>query len=103
MITKDLDSSAIDGPLGRMPSHGSLRTGPPKAEGMCLSYWLQGVRNHYLLDHRTTEALPETADVVIIGSGVSTAQISMATEDQRSQELCQLSNSSRVPIRRSPL
>jgi hypothetical protein len=43
----------------------------PLEEGMCLSYWLQGVRNNPLLDHRTTKALPTAADVVIIGSGVS--------------------------------
>jgi hypothetical protein len=43
----------------------------PLEEGMCLSYWLQGVRNNPLLDHRTTATLPTAADVVIIGSGVS--------------------------------
>ncbi|RSH90384.1 hypothetical protein EHS25_000989 [Saitozyma podzolica] len=43
----------------------------PLEEGMCLSYWLQGVRNNPLLDHRTTETLPAAADVVIIGSGIT--------------------------------
>ena len=43
----------------------------PLERGMCLSYWLQGVRNNPLLDHRTTHILAESADVVIIGSGVS--------------------------------
>ncbi|KII89732.1 hypothetical protein PLICRDRAFT_39889 [Plicaturopsis crispa FD-325 SS-3] len=36
-----------------------------------LSYWLQGVRSKPLLNHRTTENLPQTADVVVIGSGMS--------------------------------
>lgn len=39
----------------------------------CLSFWLQGARNSYLLGHRTTETLPPTADVTIIGSGLSGA------------------------------
>ncbi|KAJ7466882.1 FAD dependent oxidoreductase [Mycena latifolia] len=41
----------------------------------CLSFWLQGVRNSPLLGHRTTAALPEAADVTIIGSGLSGAAI----------------------------
>ncbi|KAJ7322820.1 FAD dependent oxidoreductase [Mycena albidolilacea] len=41
----------------------------------CLSFWLQGARSSPLLGHRTTEALPEAADVVIIGSGLSGAAI----------------------------
>ena len=45
-------------------------SGLPLAKGMSLSQWLQNVRSNPLLDHRTTEALPETADVVIIGGGV---------------------------------
>ncbi|WVW82635.1 hypothetical protein I302_104646 [Kwoniella bestiolae CBS 10118] len=47
------------------------RTGRPLEEGMCLSLWLQTVRNNPLLNHRTTEALPKSADVVIIGSGAT--------------------------------
>ncbi|KAJ7237520.1 DAO-domain-containing protein [Mycena haematopus] len=43
----------------------------PIAEGMSLSYWLQGVRASPLLDHRTSEELPESAEVVIIGSGMT--------------------------------
>ncbi|KAF8177552.1 DAO-domain-containing protein [Mycena galopus ATCC 62051] len=43
----------------------------PIPEGMSLSYWLQGVRASPLLDHRTTKDLPPTADVVIIGSGMT--------------------------------
>lgn len=42
----------------------------PLAEGMSLSYWLQGVRSNPLLDHRSSEEIPAEADVVIIGSGV---------------------------------
>lgn len=45
--------------------------GFPRPKGQSLSYWLQQVRCDELLDHRTTEQLPETADTVIIGSGVS--------------------------------
>lgn len=39
----------------------------------CLSFWLQGVRSSPLIGHRTTEELPTTADVVIIGSGITGA------------------------------
>ncbi|KAL5409684.1 hypothetical protein PMIN03_005814 [Paraphaeosphaeria minitans] len=45
----------------------SGRIGFPKASGQSLSYWLQQVRSDPLLDHRTTEQLPEQADAVIIG------------------------------------
>ncbi|KAK7452687.1 hypothetical protein VKT23_012088 [Stygiomarasmius scandens] len=41
----------------------------------CLSFWLQGTRSSPLIGHRTTETLPETADVVIIGSGISGAAV----------------------------
>ncbi|KAK7060512.1 hypothetical protein VNI00_001277 [Paramarasmius palmivorus] len=40
-----------------------------------LSFWLQGVRSSPLLGHRTTENLPNTTDVVIIGAGMSGASI----------------------------
>jgi len=52
-------------------SDAGKRTGFPKASGQSLSYWLQGVRCDPLLDHRSTEELPDEADTVIIGSGVS--------------------------------
>ncbi|KAI5885671.1 DAO-domain-containing protein [Schizophyllum commune H4-8] len=52
--------------------------GLPLAKGMSLSQWLQNVRSNPLLDHRTTEALPETADVVIIGGGISGATTALA-------------------------
>lgn len=47
------------------------RTGFPLQSGQSLSYWLQQVRSDPLLDHRTTENLPQDADTVIIGSGIS--------------------------------
>ncbi|KAJ7837125.1 DAO-domain-containing protein [Mycena leptocephala] len=43
----------------------------PIPKGMSLSYWLQNVRASPLLDHRTTEELPKSAEIVIIGSGMS--------------------------------
>ena len=36
-----------------------------------LSFWLQGTRNNPLIGHRTTEDIPNEADVVIIGAGMS--------------------------------
>ncbi|KAJ3889528.1 FAD dependent oxidoreductase [Lentinula edodes] len=39
----------------------------------CLSFWLQNTRSSSLLGYRTTESLPPSADVVIIGSGLSGA------------------------------
>ncbi|WVQ82459.1 hypothetical protein IAT38_004588 [Cryptococcus sp. DSM 104549] len=50
---------------------GKAYTSLPLESGMCLSLWLQTVRNNPLLDHRTTEKLPTEAEVVIIGSGIS--------------------------------
>ncbi|KAJ8105380.1 hypothetical protein OPT61_g10214 [Boeremia exigua] len=50
-------------------SHG--RTGLPKQDGQSLSYWLQQVRCDPLLDHRTTNNLPDDVDTVIIGSGIT--------------------------------
>lgn len=43
----------------------------PLEQGMSISLWLETVRGNPLLDHRSTPDLPSTADVVIIGSGVS--------------------------------
>lgn len=43
----------------------------PKPSGQSLSFWLQQVRCDPLLDHRTTAALPNEIDTVIIGSGLS--------------------------------
>jgi glycine/D-amino acid oxidase-like deaminating enzyme len=53
-----------------MPTKAEI-TGFPKQHGQSLSYWLQQVRCNSLLDHRTTETLPDNADTVIIGSGIS--------------------------------
>ncbi|KAJ7162306.1 hypothetical protein C8R46DRAFT_1104191 [Mycena filopes] len=36
-----------------------------------LSFWLQGTRNSPLLGHRTTQHLPATSQVTIIGAGLS--------------------------------
>ncbi|THU84146.1 DAO-domain-containing protein [Dendrothele bispora CBS 962.96] len=51
----------------------SLNPPFPQLKAQSLSYWLQGVRANPLLDHRTTENVPEEADVVIIGSGMTGA------------------------------
>jgi hypothetical protein len=48
------------------------RFGFPKQDGYSMSHWLQGVQGDALLDHRTTPDMPPSADIVIIGSGVST-------------------------------
>ncbi|OJJ60517.1 hypothetical protein ASPSYDRAFT_197969 [Aspergillus sydowii CBS 593.65] len=47
------------------------RYGFPKEGPYSLSYWLQGVQGYPLLNHRTTTELPSSADIVIIGSGLS--------------------------------
>ena len=57
-------------PAGVPRPSGGDYTGFPLPEGMSLSFWLQSVRQDPLLDTRTTENLPDTAEVVIIGSGV---------------------------------
>jgi glycine/D-amino acid oxidase-like deaminating enzyme len=53
------------------PTSDRHRTGFPKQGGQSLSYWLQQVRCDPLLDHRTTASLPNDADTVIIGSGIT--------------------------------
>ncbi|KAL4814714.1 FAD dependent oxidoreductase-domain-containing protein [Aspergillus spinulosporus] len=47
------------------------RFGFPKEGRYSLSYWLQGVQEDPLLNHRTTPDLPSSADIVIIGSGLT--------------------------------
>lgn len=72
-VTKT-DSSAIlnvDEAVGDGEEPGTAEWGFPRPKGQSLSYWLQQVRGDELLDHRTTQELPATADTVIIGSGVS--------------------------------
>jgi hypothetical protein len=47
------------------------RFGFPMQDSRLLSYWLETVQGDPLLHHRTTPDLPLSADIVIIGSGVS--------------------------------
>ncbi|KAJ5747042.1 uncharacterized protein N7511_008738 [Penicillium nucicola] len=49
----------------------TARFGFPKKTGYSVSHWLQSAKEDPLLIHRTTSELPATADVVIIGSGMS--------------------------------
>lgn len=73
-MANDLPSvgdESLTGPAQAIEASVSPTTSLPLAEGMSLSYWLQGVRANPLLDHRTTEDLPKEAEVVIIGSGMT--------------------------------
>lgn len=45
--------------------------GFPKSGTQRKSLWLQSVQGDALLNYRSTPDLPATADIVIIGSGVS--------------------------------
>ncbi|KAL6399729.1 FAD dependent oxidoreductase [Ilyonectria robusta] len=45
--------------------------GFPKQKGFTLSHWLQDVQGNPLLNHRTTPELPQSADIAIIGSGMT--------------------------------
>ncbi|CAM1503167.1 Fc.00g079430.m01.CDS01 [Cosmosporella sp. VM-42] len=45
--------------------------GFPRKSGSSVSYWLQGVQGDPLLNHRTTPELPSSADIVVIGSGIT--------------------------------
>lgn len=71
-VTKSPGSDA-DRDISEAASTGSLpeRYGFPRQGGQSRSYWLQGVQGDALLDHRTTPKVPPSADIVIIGSGVS--------------------------------
>ena len=88
----------------------------PLAEGMCLSGWLEGVRHNPLLDHRTTEKLPSTADYVIIGSGVRLTHrlafsllirpdngltLRIGATQESSQIICRRTRGSRAVFRRN--
>jgi len=55
--------------------------GFPKPDGSSRSHWLHGVEGDELLDHRTTPTLPPWADIVIIGSGVSSSDDEEHTRD----------------------
>lgn len=50
------------------------RYGFPKQDASLLSYWLETVQGDLLLHHRSTPELPLSADIVVIGSGVSWPQ-----------------------------
>ncbi|PVH74127.1 DAO-domain-containing protein [Cadophora sp. DSE1049] len=43
----------------------------PKSGGGSISHWLQGALEDPLFNYRTTAELPSSADIVIIGSGIS--------------------------------
>lgn len=45
--------------------------GFPKPGGGSISHWLQGALEDPLFNYRSTSELPSSADIVIIGSGVS--------------------------------
>lgn len=70
-VTKPESSVALNADEYASTPLDGARTGFPKQGGQSLSYWLQQVRNDPLLDHRTTKDLPEEADTVIIGSGIT--------------------------------
>ncbi|KAK6856672.1 FAD dependent oxidoreductase [Apiospora arundinis] len=61
----------VDESIGSEKRPGDGQWGFPRPKGQSLSYWLQQVRCDELLDHRTTELLPERADTVIVGSGIT--------------------------------
>ncbi|KAF7334780.1 FAD dependent oxidoreductase [Mycena sanguinolenta] len=60
-------SARVPAPQGMDETPGFPRANP------CLSFWLQLTRSSPLHGHRTTENLPDKADVTIIGSGLSGA------------------------------
>ncbi|KAL4773191.1 FAD dependent oxidoreductase-domain-containing protein [Aspergillus nidulans var. acristatus] len=68
-MSKPTISSVKESPPGNAAQ--STRFGFPKEGRYSLSYWLQGVQGDPLLNHRTTPDLPSSADIVIIGSGIT--------------------------------
>ena len=62
MSTDELNGSTFNLPAPGFPHPDSS-----------LSFWLQGARSSPLFGHRTTEAIPDSAEVVIIGAGISGA------------------------------
>ncbi|RDW67337.1 NAD(P)/FAD-dependent oxidoreductase [Aspergillus mulundensis] len=68
-MAKPAISSVKESPPGN--SAHPTRFGFPKEGQYSISYWLQGVQNNPLLTHRTTPELPSSADIVIIGSGMT--------------------------------
>ncbi|KIV87380.1 hypothetical protein PV11_02930 [Exophiala sideris] len=66
------DSTAIPDLVEReFNTDWAKRYGFPKKNGYSLSYWLRGVQKDPLFNHRTTAELPASADIVIIGSGMT--------------------------------
>ncbi|KAJ6071620.1 hypothetical protein N7499_009634 [Penicillium canescens] len=55
--------------------------GFPKRAGYSVSHWLQSVQDDPLLNHRTTPKLPPSADIVIIGSGISGTLIAQSVAE----------------------
>ncbi|KAJ4303520.1 hypothetical protein N0V90_002416 [Kalmusia sp. IMI 367209] len=60
-LVKTAQHESKNGPLER--------PGFPKLGHRSLSHWLRGVQDDPLLHHRTTQNLPSSADIVVIGSG----------------------------------
>lgn len=89
-------ASELVPPVGTEGQSGSTdkarpSTAYPLEHGMSVSLWLETVRNNPLLDQRTTPELPATAEVVIIGSGVSLHGQGWAADLQISGSLAALS------------
>ena len=70
-VTLTNSSTALNVEEYASPPTNQMRIGFPKQDGQSLSYWLQQVRSDPLLDHRTTEDLPDDVNTVIIGSGIT--------------------------------
>ncbi|KAJ4318926.1 hypothetical protein N0V94_004156 [Neodidymelliopsis sp. IMI 364377] len=70
-VSIDSSSAALNVEEYAASPTNQTRTGFPKQDGQSLSYWLQQVRCDPLLNHRTTKDLPNNADTVIIGSGIT--------------------------------
>ena len=57
------------------------------SEGSTTSFW-HSEPSEYLLGHRTTPELPDYADVIIVGSGITGASAArFLAEDKRAQGL----------------
>ena len=67
-VLADIDTKAgISG--HSLPPDSGL--GFPKPGGGSISHWLQGALEDPLFNYRSPSELPSSADIVIIGSGVS--------------------------------
>ena len=67
-VLADVDTKAGINGDSVAPNSGS---GFPKPGGGSISHWLQGALEDPLFNYRSTSELPSSADIVIIGSGVS--------------------------------